>query len=288
MAGSIARSMTGFAQRTFDVDDLNIVITIKSVNGKGLDISVKIASPELQFLEPHIKSYIKEHVVRGTVLVNIDIKQKSSVEHIDIELLRNIIKDVKNMCTNIDLNISEDKIFDTALSIYKTQKEEQEQDKDLIMGFFEETFKDFMDSKEKEGEFLLRDIKSRIELLERYLEQAKNTFKEYEHQSREKLLEKAKTLNLEEHNPVVVNELMLLLQRLDISEELSRIENHLNHMNEIISSPNVEKGKKIDFVAQELHREITTMSNKVPELSKIAVNMKYETDKIKQQSANLE
>ncbi|MFP3159455.1 MAG: DUF1732 domain-containing protein, partial [Hydrogenobaculum sp.] len=104
----------------------------------------------------------------------------------------------------------------------------------------------------------------------------------------EKIIEKAKSLSLEEQNPIVVNELMLLLQKLDISEEISRIENHLNHILDIIFSEQIEKGKKIEFVAQELHREITTMSNKVPELSRIAVNMKYETDKIKQQSANLE
>jgi Uncharacterized stress-induced protein len=153
---------------------------------------------------------------------------------------------------------------------------------------FEQALKEFMESKEKEGEFLIKDIKSRVELLEEYLSKAKESFKEYENASKEKIIEKAKSLSLEEQNPIVVNELMLLLQKLDISEEISRIENHLNHILDIISSEQIEKGKKIEFVAQELHREITTMSNKVPELSRIAVNMKYETDKIKQQSANLE
>ncbi len=288
MANPIARSMTGFAQRTFDIDGYNIVIGIKSVNGKGLDIIVKIPSPELQFLEPHIKSYIKDNITRGSVIVNIDIRQKSDIEYMDIELLRNIIKDIKSTCIELDINISDDRVLDMAMDIYKTSKEEKEQEKDMIMKLFEETFKEFMLSKEREGDFLIKDIKSRTKILEHYLQKAKEAFKGYEELSRQKLIEKAKALNLEEHNPVLINELMLLLQRLDISEELSRIENHLNHINEVISSNNIEKGKKLDFIAQELHREITTMSNKAPELSKIAVDMKYETDKIKQQSANLE
>jgi len=288
MANPIARSMTGFAQRTFDIDGYNIVIGIKSVNGKGLDIIVKIPSPELQFLEPHIKSYIKDNITRGSVIVNIDIRQKSDIEYMDIELLRNIIKDIKSTCIELDINISDDRVLDMAMDIYKTSKEAKEQEKDVIMKLFEETFKEFMLSKEREGDFLIKDIKSRTKTLEHYLQKAREFFKEYEELSRQKLIEKAKALNLEEHNPVLINELMLLLQRLDISEELSRIENHLNHINEVISSNNIEKGKKLDFIAQELHREITTMSNKAPELSKIAVDMKYETDKIKQQSANLE
>ncbi|MGC8649852.1 MAG: YicC family protein [Hydrogenobaculum sp.] len=287
-----ARSMTGFAQKTAEVNGFSIILTLKSVNGKGLDISVKIPSQDFQILETYIKDRIKNYLTRGTVLVSIDLKQKKDIKDIDVGFLENIIKDLKEACNRLNISLTDDKIFDIAMETYKTSQEKDEETKerikDTILTLFEEALREFIESKEKEGEFLLKDIKSRVELLEEYLLKARENFKEYENASREKILEKAKSLNLEEQNPLVINELMLLLQKLDISEELSRIENHLNHMLDIISSEQVEKGKKIEFVAQELHREITTMSNKVPELSRIAVNMKYETDKIKQQSANLE
>ncbi|MGC9143172.1 YicC family protein [Hydrogenobaculum sp.] len=287
-----ARSMTGFAQKTAEVNGFSITLTLKSVNGKGLDISVKIPSQDFQILETYIKDRIKNYLTRGTVLVSIDLKQKKDIKDIDVGFLENIIKDLKEACNRLNISLTDDKIFDIAMETYKTSQEKDEETKerikDTILTLFEEALREFIESKEKEGEFLLKDIKSRVELLEEYLLKARENFKEYENASREKILEKAKSLNLEEQNPLVINELMLLLQKLDISEELSRIENHLNHMLDIISSEQVEKGKKIEFVAQELHREITTMSNKVPELSRIAVNMKYETDKIKQQSANLE
>ncbi|MGC8587615.1 MAG: endoribonuclease YicC domain-containing protein [Hydrogenobaculum sp.] len=284
--------MTGFAQKTAEVNGFSITLTLKSVNGKGLDISVKISSQDFQILETYIKDRIKNYLTRGTVLVSIDLKQKKDIKDIDVGFLENIIKDLKEACNRLNISLTDDKIFDIAMETYKTSQEKDEETKerikDTILTLFEEALREFIESKEKEGEFLLKDIKSRVELLEEYLLKARENFKEYENASREKILEKAKSLNLEEQNPLVINELMLLLQKLDISEELSRIENHLNHMLDIISSEQVEKGKKIEFVAQELHREITTMSNKVPELSRIAVNMKYETDKIKQQSANLE
>jgi len=289
MANSLkARSMTGFAQKSTDIEGQNVVLTIKSVNGKGLDISIRTSSPDVQSLEPILKEHIKSSVKRGTVLVHIDVKKTDSIEQADVELLSNTIKHLNKIFLELNLKPTDDKLLDLAIEQYQNSQDLKNGLKEGVVNLFRETLEEFIASKEKEGEFLIKDIKYRIELLEDYLKKAKESFEEYESSSKEKLIEKAKSLSLEKDNPLVVNEIMLLLQKLDISEELSRIENHLKHLTEIITSDNLEKGKKIEFVSQELNREITTMSNKVPELSKIAVNMKYETDKIKQQSANLE
>lgn len=289
MANSLkARSMTGFAQKSTDIEGQNVVLTIKSVNGKGLDISIRTSSPDVQSLEPILKEHIKSSVKRGTVLVHIDVKKTDNIEQADVELLSNTIKHLNKIFLELNLKPTDDKLLDLAIEQYQNSQDLKNGLKEGVANLFRETLEEFIASKEKEGEFLIKDIKYRIELLEDYLKKAKESFEEYESSSKEKLIEKAKSLSLEKDNPLVVNEIMLLLQKLDISEELSRIENHLKHLTEIITSDNLEKGKKIEFVSQELNREITTMSNKVPELSKIAVNMKYETDKIKQQSANLE
>jgi len=289
MANSLkARSMTGFAQKSTDIEGQNVVLTIKSVNGKGLDISIRTSSPDVQSLEPILKEHIKSSVKRGTVLVHIDVKKTDNIEQADVELLSNTIKHLNKIFLELNLKPTDDKLLDLAIEQYQNSQDLKNGLKEGVVDLFRETLEEFIASKEKEGEFLIKDIKYRIELLEDYLKKAKESFEEYESSSKEKLIEKAKSLSLEKDNPLVVNEIMLLLQKLDISEELSRIENHLKHLTEIITSDNIEKGKKIEFVSQELNREITTMSNKVPELSKIAVNMKYETDKIKQQSANLE
>jgi uncharacterized protein (TIGR00255 family) len=289
MANSLkARSMTGFAQKSTDIEGQNVVLTIKSVNGKGLDISIRTSSPDVQSLEPILKEHIKSSVKRGTVLVHIDVKRTDNIEQADVELLSNTIKHLNKIFLELNLKPTDDKLLDLAIEQYQNSQDLKNGLKEGVANLFRETLEELIASKEKEGEFLIKDIKYRIELLEDYLKKAKESFEEYESSSKEKLIEKAKSLSLEKDNPLVVNEIMLLLQKLDISEELSRIENHLKHLTEIITSDNIEKGKKIEFVSQELNREITTMSNKVPELSKIAVNMKYETDKIKQQSANLE
>jgi len=289
MANSLkARSMTGFAQKSTDIEGQNVVLIIKSVNGKGLDISIRTSSPDVQSLEPILKEHIKSSVKRGTVLVHIDVKKTDNIEQADVELLSNTIKHLNKIFLELNLKPTDDKLLDLAIEQYQNSQDLKNGLKEGVANLFRETLEEFIASKEKEGEFLIKDIKYRIELLEDYLKKAKESFEEYESSSKEKLIEKAKSLSLEKDNPLVVNEIMLLLQKLDISEELSRIENHLKHLTEIITSDNLEKGKKIEFVSQELNREITTMSNKVPELSKIAVNMKYETDKIKQQSANLE
>ncbi len=286
MANSVVRSMTGFAQKSYEIDGFNVVITLKSVNGKGLDISFK-APPEISSLESFIKDSIKHHVKRGTITIYIDLKQNSFV-NIDLKQIKNILKELKDFTKELDINISDDKLFDLAIEAYSKLEPIKDEIVEKIKPFFEDTLKEFLASKEKEGIFLIEDIKTRIGLLETYLRNAIDTFKNYETKAKDRLIQKAKELTISESNPTLVNELMLLLGRLDISEELSRIQTHINHMFDIINSKELEKGKKIDFLSQELQRETTTMSNKVPELSEIAINMKYEIDKIKQQCANLE
>lgn len=286
MANPIARSMTGFAQKTFELDGFSISITLKSLNSKGLDISFK-APLDIMVLEPFIRDYVKSYVKRGTISIFIDVKQ-NYLKDKNLNHLKCIIEEIKDFRTNVGLNISDDKLFDLAMGIYSSTKPMEKDTLEVIKSYFEEVFKDFIKTKEKEGGYLIKDISFRVELLEKYLRQAIDYFKDYENVSKQKLIQKAKELSLDEASPLVVNELMFVLGRLDISEELTRIQNHINHLLDIIKLDDIEKGKKIDFLTQELNREITTMSNKVPELSNLSINMKYETDKIKQQCANLE
>jgi len=102
-----------------------------------------------------------------------------------------------------------------------------------------------------------------------------------------RVLERAKELGLPEENPTVLNEIVFLLSKMDIEEELTRFKVHLERFENLLNSEE-EVGRRLDFLLQEMHREINTLGNKMPELSKWAVEIKVEIDRLKQQVANVE
>ncbi|AAC06937.1 endoribonuclease YicC domain-containing protein [Aquifex aeolicus] len=116
------------------------------------------------------------------------------------------------------------------------------------------------------------------------LDRKKEEFKE---RIKERVLERAKALNLPEEHPTVLNELMFLLEKYDVNEEVQRLKAHVERFKKLLESEG-EVGKKLEFLAQEMHREITTLGNKIPDFSEYTVEVKAEIDKIKQQAANVE
>ena len=100
-------------------------------------------------------------------------------------------------------------------------------------------------------------------------------------------MEKAKELNLPEGNPTVLNEISLILSKVDIEEEVTRFKVHLERFEGLLDTQG-EVGRKLEFLLQEMHREINTLGSKMPELSQWVVEIKTEVDRLKQQVANIE
>jgi len=104
---------------------------------------------------------------------------------------------------------------------------------------------------------------------------------------RERIVERAKRLNLTEEHPLVLNEIVFLLEKMDVEEEVTRLKTHLSRFRKLLAEQG-DVGKRLEFLAQEMHREINTLGNKIPDLSEFVVEIKAEIDRIKQQAANVE
>lgn len=140
-------------------------------------------------------------------------------------------------------------------------------------------------SRLEEGKKLEEDISKRIEKISKILEKIdKNKEKIYE-KMKEKVINSAKKLKIYEENPLVLNEITFLLQRMDINEEVVRLKSHISKLKEILKDEEI--GRKLEFLCQEIHREINTLSSKLPHFWEEAVEIKTEVDKIKQQASNV-
>ena len=283
-------SMTGFGKSNGVFESKKVSIEIRSLNSKGLDLSLKIASP-YRDLETAIRKMLSENLDRGKVDVGIFIESTN-------ECLNNIINNevaTKYYSAIKKLNESWGEAPQDYLSIVlrmpevlNTQTAElTEEEKKWILNLVEETCGKLNDFRAQEGAALKKEFELRIGEIRSLLSQIE-AFEDIRIlQIKERILKGLKEL---EHPGLDQNrleqEMIFYLEKLDVSEEKMRLTNHLNYFIETMSSP--LSGKKLGFIAQELGREINTLGSKSNhgDMQRLVVEMKDNLEKIKEQVLN--
>ena len=283
-------SMTGFGKSNGVFESKKVSVEIRSLNSKGLDLSLKIASP-YRDLETAIRKMLSENLDRGKVDVGIFIESTN-------ESLNNIINNevaTKYYSAIKKLNESWGEAPQDYLSIVlrmpevlNTQTAElTEEEKKWILNLVEETCGKLNDFRAQEGAALKKEFELRIGQIRSLLSQIE-AFEDIRIlQIKERILKGLKEL---EHPGLDQNrleqEMIFYLEKLDVSEEKMRLTNHLNYFIETMSSP--LSGKKLGFIAQELGREINTLGSKSNhgDMQRLVVEMKDNLEKIKEQVLN--
>jgi uncharacterized protein (TIGR00255 family) len=143
----------------------------------------------------------------------------------------------------------------------------------------------------EEGRSLVDDITGRMQFLDNRIEFIENKRAEIVKNSRAMLSERLKALfdNVLIDDTRIVQEAAILVERSDITEEIVRIKSHLKHMKNVLKQGGII-GKKVDFLGQELHRELNTLGSKAgnTEISAVMIDMKHEIEKIREQTQNLQ
>ncbi len=283
-------SMTGFGKSNGVFESKKVSVEIRSLNSKGLDLSLKIASP-YRDLETAIRKMLSENLDRGKVDVGIFIESTN-------ESLNNIINNevaTKYYSAIKKLNESWGEAPQDYLSIVlrmpevlNTQTSElTEEEKKWILNLVNETCGKLNDFRAQEGTALKKEFELRIGEIRSLLSQIE-AFEEIRIlQIKERILKGLKEL---EHPGLDQNrleqEMIFYLEKLDVSEEKMRLTNHLDYFIETMSSP--LSGKKLGFIAQELGREINTLGSKSNhgDMQRLVVEMKDNLEKIKEQVLN--
>ena len=283
-------SMTGFGKSNGVFESKKVSVEIRSLNSKGLDLSLKIASP-YRDLETDIRKILSENLDRGKVDLGIFIESTS-------ESLSNILNNevaTKYYSAIKKLNESWGEPPQDYLSIVlrmpdvlSTQNVEiSEEEKKWILNLVNETCGKLNDFRAQEGAALKKEFELRISEIRSLLLQI-GAFEDIRIlQIKERILKGLKELehpNLDQNR--LEQEMIFYLEKLDVSEEKMRLTNHLNYFIETMNSP--LSGKKLGFITQELGREINTLGSKSNhgEMQRLVVEMKDNLEKIKEQVLN--
>ncbi len=282
-------SMTGFAYKLKQYDGYEISVKIKSLNNRGIDIKVKGSRDIIFFLDMDVRNIIRKYFERGSIDVLIDLKQTFIDFPIDKEKLRQAVLVVKELQKSVDLDLSGDKVYDIASNLVSEKKEEfiDEKLKKQILLVVQQAAKELKKEREKEGKKLIKDIKQRLKNIESLLKKLEKQKDKLIAVAKEKTISKIKEIFGEEHSERAYIEATLLVDKMDITEEIVRLKSHINRFKELLKSKE-PVGRKMDFLCQEMLREINTMGNKMPDLSEYTVEMKTELEKIRQQVQNIE
>ncbi|MCX7760231.1 MAG: DUF1732 domain-containing protein [Hydrogenothermaceae bacterium] len=281
-------SMTGFVSLKKNFQDYDIDIKVKSLNGKILELSLKGDKTVQNFLEIEIKKLAQQFFERGTISVVINVIYKKPVINIDPQKLKEMVNLFKEIFKESGLNTSDDKILDYSANYSSNNSEDlNPQLKEDIINSLTEAFEILKVERKKEGDSLIKDIEERLKLIEKYIEDIDSKKDELIKIAQDKMSQKVKQLLGEEFSERAFIEASLIAQKMDITEEIVRLKNHINRFLELL---NIDEpvGRKMDFLCQEMHREINTLGNKMPDFSKLTIEIKSQIEKIRQQVQNIE
>ena len=287
------QSMTGFGKSEVIIDELQINVEVKSLNSKFLDLSLKLPSA-FKSLDLSVRSFVKEYLKRGKIEVMIHYEKKEASKKIIInkDQLINYYNQLSEVSNELKLKIDSD-LIGYALKlpeVIQHKKDTIEEDSNgEILNAVKEACKDLNSFRKKEGNALNKELVKYVNSILESLKEINQYEKERLPKVRDKLKKAIDELNLKSQvdEKRLEQELIFYSEKLDLTEEKVRLKEHCNHF--IDSTKELNSGKKLGFISQEMGREINTLGSKANNISiqKIVVGMKDELEKIKEQVLNV-
>jgi len=290
------KSMTGFGKGQAKFQKGKIVAEIKTVNHKFLDLSLKLPESMISF-EDRIKEMIQKRIQRGKANLNLSydgVVVKGEKVSLNKELAKGYYREMLGLKKRLGIEDEigiKDIVALPGVINYSVKDSAASKAWPKAKAAIEEAIGRLVADREKEGRAICHDLAGRAAKIEKMLAIIKSrshiNIEEYRNAFADKI--KDLTNGREIDMGRLEMEVAIYAKNSDISEEITRLKSHLaNFKNTIISGG--ELGKKLDFIAQELHREINTVGSKVSDfgISKNAIDIKSEVEKIREQVKNLE
>ena len=292
------KSMTGFGRLRELVDEREILAEVKSVNNRYIDIFVR--APRIYgFLEEKIRRETAKYISRGKVEIYIYIEEKSGDNTkitINEAYLENYIAALKKIREDYNLpdDISTMRVAGNR-DIYNIEKLEEDEEAlwQAVKSVLEKAFAEFNKMRETEGEKLLADMRGRIENCGRLADEIKGLAQNCKDNYYENFKQKLKDIigdagvTIDENR--ILTESAIYADKIEITEEIVRLKSHFLQFEKIVKEKN-PVGRKLDFLVQEINREINTIGSKSLELeiTNRVIEVKSDIEKIREQIQNIE
>lgn len=286
-------SMTGYSYREYQDERVNLALELKSYNNRYLDIIIN-APPFLSPLEPTLRAYLKSQIIRGRVELSLRVKEleEDLQVHVDQTAAKQYAAALRRLSETAGL--AEEPRLSHFLRLEGVLKPVKNRDiewfEKIVMQELESAFKDFKQARESEGKATEKDIRSLLELLEGNLATIEAHSAKLEEYIRNELTERFKEMvgeNYDENR--ILSETAVMLMKYSVGEETVRMRSHLEQFENYMQQAG-GIGKKLDFICQEMHREINTIGSKsnIIAVNQAVVEAKDALEKIREQLRNVE
>lgn len=287
--------MTGFGRATAQDERLEISVEIYSVNRRNLELSISLPK-EWQGMERELSEMLRQHAERGKVSVSIQAKKRGAVDGLtwDDVAIQAVVDRLRKTAEAVGIPFQPDAELllrlitsmggDNALPVW-------EESLSLVKAALSEALEAFLAMRKREGDALAEDLRSRIGKLSAMLEKIRTFSADSVPRYRELLLQRLQKaeIPIDANDERFLKEIALFADRCDISEEITRLESHFAQFMEIIDESG-SIGRKLDFLCQEINRELNTIGSKANnlEVTRLVIEGKNELERIREQVQNIE
>ncbi len=293
----MVRSMTGFGRAETQTEEFLVSVEFKSVNHRYFDFSCK-CSRQYDFLQDKIKALASKYISRGKVecQLSIAILESDAAEVLVNEsVLRaylNAFSDVHEKYS-VPNDISAGRVLGLP-EVMTLKKAELDEDKlsAVVLETAEEALKKFCEMRAVEGEKLGKDVLEKAGVISEkvsYIEErSPQVVQEYKEKLKERLQELLEGQEVDENR--MLQEAAIFADKTAVDEETVRLRSHISQLRDFVEKENGAVGKKMDFLIQEINREVNTIGSKVSDydMTKAVLDMKNEIEKIREQIQNIE
>ncbi|WP_022748092.1 YicC/YloC family endoribonuclease [Lachnobacterium bovis] len=294
----MVKSMTGFGRAEFVDENCRFTIEIKSVNHRYLDINARMPK-KFNSLEGKIRNLLKEYVQRGKIDIYItyeDLKENNQALRYNEEMARQYLTYLKQMGETFGV---ENDIRVSTLSRYPDVfvMEDKETDETMLWPKLEATIRNaaeaFSESRIKEGINLHKDLQEKLMNMQKYVDFIEEKSPEIVKQYKEKIEERIKEIlgegKVDEWK--LATEVTLYADKVCVDEEIVRLRSHIKAAIDEMNDETIDDvGRKLNFIAQEMNREATTILSKANniDISSVGIELKTDIEKVREQIQNIE
>lgn len=296
-------SMTGFGSGRAEASNASISVEAKTVNHRYLDLHVRLPS-EFQSLEPVVRKAVSSKLRRGRIDIFVKIERTRPEVRIDADpvLIAAYVDLVRDLQSKFPISgeLSVEAISKLPGAIQVVGGDPTPEEQDALARGLESATSDALDEvrqmRAREGEALFADLTARLDTIRRNL----NTIRQastllldhYRQVLSNRIAELAPTLSVDSNRLEV--EVLIHAEKSDIAEEMTRLESHLDQFGGVLET-DAEAGKRLDFLLQEMNREVSTILSKTSGLNQTGrpigeagIDIKVEIDKLREQVQNIE
>lgn len=285
-------SMTAFSRQQLNQDGGDLTWEIRSVNHRYLEISLRLPE-QFRGLENKLRETLRKRLSRGKVECQLRFQaseEKSAEIHFDEETVRSLMA-VKTQIDNITGNSSPLSSIDILRwpGVIREHESDNEALAKQAMQLFDAALDELIANRKREGADLKEFLEQRLEAIAAIVADIRGKMSEILKAQHEALQDRLKDLKVELDPARLEQEIALLAQKADVDEELDRLESHLKEVKRVIATKEA-KGRRLDFLMQELNREANTLSSKsvVADTTVNAVELKVLIEQMREQIQNVE